>query len=247
MILIQVLAGPALADRTDESLEKLFFQANQAYRDGRFQEAIDGYLKLVQSGIHNGHLYYNLANAYFRTKDPGMAILYYERARLFIPRDPDLNFNLRYVLEQAPDAGTGPQGFIRATFFWLNDLNRDELFRTFAVLNLLFWGGLTLRLYVKSDWIYHACLTVLVFWLMAGASFFLKCYEEETDERAVIIQEEAEVLAGPDIQETALYKLRAGTLVGLERSEDTWALIRFSEEGRGWIRSDALRVIRVDE
>jgi hypothetical protein len=40
---------------------------------------------------------YNTANAYARAGKPGMAVLYYERARLLAPNDPDIEANLRLV------------------------------------------------------------------------------------------------------------------------------------------------------
>lgn len=60
--------------------EELFFKANQAYKGGRFEEAIDGYGQLLDAGYRNGQLYYNLGNAHFRLNQVGRAILNYERA-----------------------------------------------------------------------------------------------------------------------------------------------------------------------
>ena len=40
---------------------------------------------------------YNLANAYARAGEPGLAVLNYERAALLAPNDPDINANLDYL------------------------------------------------------------------------------------------------------------------------------------------------------
>src|SRR5580700_12044574 len=42
---------------------------------------------------------YNLANAYARAGQTGLAVLNYERARLLDPQDPDIDANLRQVRE----------------------------------------------------------------------------------------------------------------------------------------------------
>ncbi|MEX1326087.1 MAG: tetratricopeptide repeat protein, partial [Desulfobacterales bacterium] len=76
--------------KIDQSAQEDFFEANRAYKNDQFQEAVDGYLKLTENGIENGHLYYNLGNAYYRLGDLGKAILFFERARLLLPRDDDL-------------------------------------------------------------------------------------------------------------------------------------------------------------
>ncbi|MFC1814655.1 tetratricopeptide repeat protein [Thermodesulfobacteriota bacterium] len=225
--------------------EELFFGSNQAYREGRYQDAIDGYHQLVKSGHKNGHLYYNLGNAYFRLNRLGRAILNYERARRFIPRDADLNFNLGHARDQIRDAVPTSQGLVSMTFFWLNDLNLKELFLGFAILNVLFWGIQLGRLFLRSEWIYYASLVLLILWLIAGASFGLKWYQLETDDRAVILPEEVNILAGPDIQDTVLFKLHEGTSVHQERSEDGWSLVHLPDGKRGWVVANALEAIKV--
>ena len=56
---------------TGPSFVEQFFEANQAYKNHQFQQAIDGYLHLIENGPENGQVYYNLGNAYFRRGRPG--------------------------------------------------------------------------------------------------------------------------------------------------------------------------------
>ena len=79
--------------------------------------------------------------------------------------------------------------------------------------------------------------------MMAGASFGLKWHQIETDDRAVILQQEVDILAGPNIRDTVLFKLHEGTIVQQERSEDGWWLIRLPDGKRGWINSEAIEPI----
>ena len=105
------------------SAEELYFEASRAYKEDRYQEAIDGYFQLIDNGYVNGHLYYNLGNAYFRSGQLGRAILNYKRAQLLIPRDADLNFNLRYALDQTQDAILKTRIFSSRPFSgWMNSL-----------------------------------------------------------------------------------------------------------------------------
>jgi hypothetical protein len=85
---------------------------------------------------------------------------------------------------------------------------------------------------------------VLIFWVIGGASFGLKWYEVGTDDRAVILSEEADVLAGPDIEDTVLFKLHAGAIVHHERSEDGWSLIRLPDMKRGWVERVSVETIQ---
>ena len=226
--------------------EDLFFRANQAFKEGHYQDAIDGYEQLAHTGHENGHIYYNLGNGYFRLNELGKAILNYERARIFIPRDADLNFNLRYARDQIQDAIAEPQGFIQMAFFWLDPLNLKEVFWGFGVLNVIFWGILFIRLFHRSEWNYYLSLVFLVLFLIGGTSFGLKWYQGSTDDRAVILKKEVNVLSGPDIQDTVLFKLHEGTIVHHERSEDGWFLIRLPDKKRGWVEAEGVEQIKRD-
>ena len=223
--------------------EDIFFEANQAYRDGRFLEAVEGYDQLIRSGHENGHVYFNLGNAHFRLNQLGRAILNYEKARLLIPRDADLNFNLRYARDKTKDAISESQGFILMAFFWLKSLDLKELLWGFLILNVLFWTILFIRLFLRSEWTYYLFVILLIFWIISGASFGLKWYQIATERRVVILEQEVNIMAGPDSKDTVLFRLHEGTIVHQERSEDGWYLIALPDGKRGWVKEEALGFI----
>ncbi len=229
----------------EKSSEEIFFEANQAYKDGRFRDAVKGYLGLIENDLENGHIFYNLGDAYFRLGDLGKAILFYEKAHLFVPRDRDLNFNLSYARDQTLDVIDESRDFISQSFFWLDELSLYEVFLGFTLLNILFFGILFIRLFNKAEWTYYLFILLLIFALIGASSFALKWYQSETDDRVVILAEEVDVLAGPDPQDTVLFKLHAGTVAHHERSEDGWCLIHLSSESRGWIRSRDIERVAV--
>ena len=243
IIFLMIFFSGLDAEAQANGWEELFFKANQAFKQGHYQEATDVYERLVRGGYESGHIYYNLANGYFRLNRLGQAILNYERARFFMPRDADLNFNLSHARDQILDAVPESQGFYQMAFFWLDSLSLRELFWSFAVLNVLFWGTLLTRLFHRSEWNYYLSLVLVVLWLVWGISFGLKWHQVGTDDRAVILEHEVNILAGPDIQDTVLFKLHEGTIVHQERSEDGWFLIRLPDKKRGWIKAEAVERI----
>jgi len=219
--------------------EKVLQEADRAYRETRYQAAHDGYQRLLQTEGATGHLLYNLGNTAFRLNQSGRAILYYEKARVLLPRDADLKFNLGHAREQIRDVVPEQESFIGTAFFWLGFLTLPELYWCFAVANILFWGIMAARLFSRAEWTHSLLFLLLVFWLLAGSSFGLKWHQMRTDDRAVILQAEVSVLAGPDSRDTVLFKLHEGTIVHLERSEEGWSLIRLPDGKRGWLRAEA--------
>jgi len=202
-LLAAVLLLTVRSEANPNGWEEVFFKANQAYKEGRFHEAIDGYGRVLDSGHENGHLYYNLGQ----------------------------------------DAISQPKGFMETTFFWLHAMTLHELSWAFAVLNLLFWTVLLVRLFRPSEWTFYTSLILLGLWLLAGASFGVKYFHEQTDDRAVILAEEVDVLAGPDREDTLLFKLHEGAIIFLERSEGGWSLVSLPDNKRGWVQKDALEKI----
>ena len=224
--------------------QKVLQEADRAYREAQYQAAQDGYLRLLRNEGATGHLLYNLGNTAFRLNQTGRAILYYERARLLLPRDADLAYNLGRARELVRDATPEPAGFATAAFFWLGSLTLAEIFWFFAAANVaLLVPADAAQALLTAEWTHYLLYLFLTVWLLAGASFWLKWHQVRTDDRAVILQTEVSVLAGPDIRDTLLFKLHEGTIVRQERSEEGWSLIRLPDGKRGWLRSEGLERI----
>ncbi len=160
-----LLIGPysAKASNNDNTAQEWFFEANRAYKSDQYREAAEGYLNLVEKGFKSGHLYYNLGNAYFRLGDLGKAILYYEKARLLIPRNDDLRFNLSHANDQTLDAVSDTHGFPLYNILGLDSVNRHEAFLVFAILNVCFFGTLCIRFFKKSEWTYYLSIILAIF------------------------------------------------------------------------------------
>ncbi|MEN8211983.1 MAG: BatD family protein, partial [Thermodesulfobacteriota bacterium] len=82
----------AVADST-----AMFVDALKDYKAGNFKQSATKFEAIAQKSIKNPYLYYNIGNAYLKAKDTGHAILWYERAKILAPGDPDLNYNLEYA------------------------------------------------------------------------------------------------------------------------------------------------------
>ena len=238
--------GIAQDHQKGRAWEEIFLQANQDYREGKFQEAVNGYEHLILSGHDGPQIQYNLGNAHFRMNELGRAILAYERARIAMPRDADLNFNLAHAQDQVVDAISPSRGFFSMAFFWLPSVSAKELFWCFSILNLLLWTALLIRLFHRSEWLFYTLLLVLCLWLVTGLSLGMKWAQVHNDQRAVILKKEVAVLAGPHEGDTTLFKLHEGAIVEQERSEDGWRLIRLPDKKRGWLPEGALEMINSD-
>jgi tetratricopeptide (TPR) repeat protein len=242
---VLIIVPCAVKAKIDQSAQEEFFEANRAYKNDQFQKAVGGYLKLIENGFENGHIYYNLGNAYYRIGDLGRAILFFERARLLIPRDDDLIFNLSHARNQTVDAIDDFRTFSLTDFLGLDSLNLYEAFFVFTIFNVFFFFILGTRLYKKAEWSFYLSIFLVIFIAIGACVLALKWYDFTTDKRAVVLSDEVEVRAGPDPGDTALFKIHEGTIVHHERSEGDWVLLHLSKNKRGWARSNQLeRIVR---
>ncbi len=241
MLLLILVFIPSLG-WAQEADHALFFSANQAYNEGRFEDAATQYQDLIATSPVGGSVYFNLGNTYLKTDSLGLAILNYERARVLLPRNPDLDFNLGFArdkcldrVEQSSDAGLG--GLVRL-------FTGMEVFWVFAALNLLLCLFATLRLWKPTEWNFYIIMAVGLIWLTAVFFGFAKWYDASHDHRAVVVDKKISVRAGPGEKDTLLFQLHDGSLVTLEREEGDWSLVRFSSEKRGWTPNSGIAAIR---
>ena len=114
------------AAQTDATASTVL-KANEFYKEKNYAQAERLYQGLIDKGFQNGHLYYNLGNTHIRLGNTGKAILNYLRAQKFLPRDQDLQANLKYALQDTVDLIEWKGPSLIATFlFWVDDFNLGE-------------------------------------------------------------------------------------------------------------------------
>ncbi len=121
-----------------ETASALFHKGNQSYEEGRFDRAIQEYEEILNLGIKDFKVFYNLGNAYFRQNRLGKAILSYRRALALRPRDEDAQANLAFIklftLDKIEEQKINPLSNMLHSFLKLWSI--DE----FAVLTSLFYS-----------------------------------------------------------------------------------------------------------
>src|SRR4030067_3096290 len=96
IILPIILLLGVVGSNAQENSLGLFQKANRFYDSGNFNSAIQSYHQLLDKGIKEATVYYNLGNAYFKARQLGKAILYYRKALKLAPRDKDIKTNLNF-------------------------------------------------------------------------------------------------------------------------------------------------------
>ena len=112
LVTTQSLSASAQADRRAMSA------ANELVDSGHYQEAAAIYQNLLDSGVRDAAVAYNLGNIAMLRGDARSAVTYYRAAAEIAPRDGDIRHNLMLALEQSggvePGAASGPLAALAA-------------------------------------------------------------------------------------------------------------------------------------
>jgi hypothetical protein len=181
---------------------------------------------------------YNAANAYARAGNTGLAILNYERAKLLDPRDPDIDANLRHVLEQAGLPMPPPTALER-----LARLIDPTLLPWLGILGLLM-VGVSLMLREKQQ--RHrgklllsasAGLCLLAVTLGCAASVWPALHE------AVVVGHAVPARVSPTLIEEPLFTVPEAEVVNVGAEHDGFSLIKTRAGRTGWAPSANLALI----
>lgn len=233
----------------------LFRQANElAAKDP--QKANDLYQKSVmrfervaqQGGIHNGKLYYNIANTYFRIGDLGRAILYYRRAQLIMPGDTNLRQNLSYARSKRIDKIPQAQQtrILKTLFFWHYDLSLKTRLSLFVVFFAAVWTCASIRLFKRRSAINWALGISVILAVIFLGSLCAQAVIQHRNVQGVILAPEVIARKGnaQTYQPSFEQPLHAGTEFKLLEDRSGWYNIELPDGRTCWVQSKTTGLIR---
>ncbi len=231
IVLFGILTYPAFAGERVPAAD--FAKANAAYRDGKYSEAIEIYQAMISSGYESGSVFYNLGNSYFKNKQLGKAIVNYERAQKFSPRDSDLAANLKFALSSVPTKVDPVLSFVdkifsgHVRFYSVNEM--------VFVLSLLA-GALAIAHLCGLYFNWPGCRWAMgifgVLFLIFIVGLMVKINLEK--DAAIVIKATAARFE-PSDKATVYFELPEGQKVRWQIIEGDWLRIKRPDEKVGWV------------
>jgi len=214
----------------------LIENAEKSFSAGNYKQAIEIYESLIQvEKVRNPYLYYNLSNAYYRSGEPGKAIVNIEKAFLLKPADKNIRHNRLFLRYKAGIAE--PEGFnaLSGKLTGFCSLNTATvLFSTVVIFILL---SVSLRLLGIKKASKPLIMTLLVFlFVIFDIIFALKINDEIFTSKAVSLSKTS-VRSGPGINNPEIFNLPEGRIVTVKNTSGGWSYIEVSPEGfSGWVQ-----------
>lgn len=218
-------------------------KANQAYMESRYSDAIRGYEKALDEGYRNGHVYYNLGNAYFEEGDLGKAVWNYLKAQKLLPRNEDVKANLKHAWRQTQDKldwhSPHPAS---AVLFWLEDVTLEENLKALQWACLLFWSIQGIRsIRREAVWDSIGRVSLLIF-ITAALSTGARWHFDHNTHYGVVLNAKQDVLSQPNNRDGTLYTLHAGTVLRVKGTHGNWTEIQLIDGRSGWIPNSSIGI-----
>ena len=242
-----VLASPAEAPRLEMASEKYIAAERSTTPEEReqlFNESLTIYLSYAKEHP-SGMLLNNIGNIYFYLGDFGLAISYYRRAAVLMPRDSVIQKNLHLVLDRAGVASLQQERPLSDAlgFRWCSPLERVALGMGAIAMTLVFFS---LNLWLRSfgfSWLWRISAIVTVAFLGACA-----WYDLVVPQQAVVVKA-APLRASSDapFTEPAVTTVRPGETVevlGTDASRH-WIRVRTASKATGYLPGQDLCFVTV--
>ncbi|MDY0286058.1 MAG: hypothetical protein EOL88_06640 [Bacteroidia bacterium] len=249
LILCFVVLFISFQTGAQETPEQLFSLGVEAYSARQYADAMRYFSTIIESGYASGEVYYNMGNTAYKQHNIPLAILYYEKARLLIPGDEDLLFNLELAQSRTVDK-IEPLPLLFYERWWNSFLIflppggwailSLGVFALSAVLFLVyrFISGMTLR---KVG--FYGFLTGMVFFLLTVVLSVASQQQLTAHKHAIVFAPSATAKSSPADDSIDIFVVHEGTKVEITEHVGEWVRVKLGNGSVGWLKSKAIEVI----
>jgi tetratricopeptide (TPR) repeat protein len=250
LVLASLAFNPGAAHaRGGEAKENagIYNRANEYFAAKDYRNALKLYRELVERGVENASLYFNLGNTYFKAGDLGYAVLYYEKSLALAPFDRDIRANLGYARRSLkervrPLYNERLYAFFRSFSALLKPgaIAYIELFfflLSVGVANLAFFMP-----YARSK-LKRPLYTCLALFALSAFSLLWYAGYEKNHPRGIVVEKQVLVLGAPIAESEALFTLYEGTEMRVREARGDWARVSVADGREGWVLAQNIRFI----
>jgi tetratricopeptide (TPR) repeat protein len=255
---IAVLLLPVFAmgqSARTSSLEEVFEGANVAASRGDYPRAISGYRTLIEAGVRDADVYFNLATTFAQSGDYPQAILNYERALIERPNDEQAEEDLRKAEQSLEEQRAEREGeamiqrrssMSEAVY---GSFSEDALAYLLIVANVLFfaclgWIWIARR---RSGRLVFASVAAGFVLLFSAFGLAVKAGMLRDGPRAVALEERVALREGPDDNARVRGEARGGDRAQVVATDRGFVKLRVVSGLEGWAPVSSVGIIDLDE
>lgn len=251
LLALLALAFPALG--AAQSVDAIFARGNEAFLGEDYQAAIEQYERLLEAGVADPDVEFDLATAHARLGRFGPAILHFERALALRPGDDDAEAGLtaaRRILAERRAAEEGVGEILEGESL------TDAVYGNFTE-PVLAWGLVVFELLLVLTIVWFrrsrgglrtGLALLLVVEALGLAAFGVGVLNKRgafrEGERGIVLVDRSELREGPDPRHPERGRLREGDAALVFEADETGEFVRVRVgEHQGWAERAAVGTI----
>ena len=225
----------------------LFDQGKELYKNGKYQEAINSWMQILESGEASEELYFNLGNAQYKLNQIGPSIYYYEKALQLSPNDNDIKNNLAFAENARIDAiDPLPVSVFKKWYRNVADTFTFDGWAILAVVCSIGFVALFLLYYFsysekRKRLLFATSMFVGIFLIATISMAFLTYGDYSKKQPAIIFANQLEVKTEPSMGSNSAFILHEGTKVQITAQDGNWFRITLADGKDGWVPSSDLK------
>lgn len=248
-ILVFVIFSITVSAQESDPYDVMFQDGLEAYRNQMYNDAMNSFSSIIEAGFESGEVYYNLGNTAYKLNDFPSAILYYEKAKLLIPNDEDVQKNLELL-----DARIIDKIDILPELFYVkwwrsfksmltpNQWSIASIVTFVLVLVFILLFLFTRISFIKKSSFWMGLVAFVFFVLSTSLSYHQ--YKQSTDHNyAIIFSPSVTAKSSPTEESIDVFVIHEGTKVEISDRIGEWSRVRLANGSIGWMKTEAMKVI----
>jgi|TARA_B100000959_G_C14921317_1_gene599629 tetratricopeptide (TPR) repeat protein len=214
-----------------------------------FRRSANRFQLLVDDGIENGKLWYDLGNAQLQSGEIGEAIAAYRSAKRYIPYDGRVTTNLDYARSLVTDPVASENSFsiLNRLAFWHESLPTQVRIAIGITFWIAFWTLVSIRFF-RTIPVFKS--TSIIFGLGSialGASVSIDFADQHLD-NGVLTAQEVIVRKGNGMNFAPVFQdpIHEGIEFEILGRRSNWLHIRLPSGPEGWIQEEDAQIVTLD-
>lgn len=248
-ILLMFCSSALFSVENNYGMNNLLDSAEANYKRGNYEASIALYDSVLNAGFESFEVYFNTGNAYYKTNNITRAILNYERAKLIMPEDEDLIFNLdlanKYIVDKIDIL---PEFIVTSWFKKLTMATTADNYAWYSLIvfivsillfGLFFFSTITA---IRKTGFWLGILVLLISLSFLFLALKQKFYIEH-NKAAIVFSPSVTVKSSPDESGNDLFLIHEGLKVTIEDKIGDWVKIRLADGNVGWMEESGVQEI----
>ena len=218
-----------------------FQQANEAYKQKNYIQALNLYSQLINQGIDNPYLFYNIGNTFYKLNQPCKAICFYKKALRLLPRNKEIKQNLQFIQTSLGIKEQALPWWNKIILYPVLWLTINELSIILAILGGILAIWLIFYQITSFSSIQFKLIGIisLIIFIFTAIYWGIDAYNYWYINKGIIIKDNIIARSGPGEDYMDIVKLREGTQIIIRTKQEGWFQINISKGVEGWIPQDS--------